>query len=326
VFTHNPGKGRILLGKIIIQRLVISILVMLAASFLSYFFLYMAPGDPAVSIIKSQTGREPTQAEIEIFRENRNLNIPLLDNITIWFGMLSKGDLGISVRTGEPVLHEFKDRFGATFLLAVISLVLAVLIAFPLGVLAATRPGSVVDHVTRVIGLGILSIPEFWLGLMLMVLFSLTLKWLPSFGYGTIYHFILPTVTLSTGMSALLMRLMRASMLEVLNLDYIKMARSKGLNRPLIIWKHAFRNALIPVITIIGTQFGHLLAGTIIIETVFSWPGIGKYLVDSIYARDYPVIQGFVFIIAAMFVVINLLVDLSYAYLDPRIRFEQGRN
>ncbi|RJX24767.1 MAG: ABC transporter permease [Dethiobacter sp.] len=314
------------MGKIIIQRLVISILVMLAASFLSYFFLYMAPGDPAVSIIKSQTGREPTQAEIEIFRENRNLNIPLLDNITIWFGMLSKGDLGISVRTGEPVLHEFKDRFGATFLLAVISLVLAVLIAFPLGVLAATRPGSVVDHVTRVIGLGILSIPEFWLGLMLMVLFSLTLKWLPSFGYGTIYHFILPTVTLSTGMSALLMRLMRASMLEVLNLDYIKMARSKGLNRPLIIWKHAFRNALIPVITIIGTQFGHLLAGTIIIETVFSWPGIGKYLVDSIYARDYPVIQGFVFIIAAMFVVINLLVDLSYAYLDPRIRFEQGRN
>jgi len=170
-----------------------------------------------------------------------------------------------------------------------------------------------------------ISIPEFWLGIMLMVLFSLTLGWLPCFGHGTVKHLILPAVTLGVSITASLTRLIRSSMLEVLHLDYIKTARAKGLKETLIIWKHALKNALVPVVTVFGTQLGHLLAGAVVVETVFSWPGIGKYLIDSIYARDYPVIQGFVFIIAAVFVLVNLLVDITYAYLDPRIRYERGR-
>ncbi|MFZ5648913.1 MAG: nickel ABC transporter permease [Bacillota bacterium] len=312
--------------KLVIQRVVIAFLVMLTASVLSFTLLFFAPGNPAEAIIKQRSGNDPTFAEIDLFLENHNLNKPFTAQCLQWLYMISHGDFGSSIRTGEPVIREFFDRFGATLELALAAMFMSMLIALPLGVFSAVRQNSILDHLTRLVALFGISIPEFWLGIMLMVLFSLTLGWLPCFGHGTITHFILPAVTLGAGITASLTRLIRASMLEVLRLDYIKTARAKGLKENLVIWKHALKNALVPVVTVFGTQLGHLLAGAVVVETVFSWPGTGKYLIDSIYARDYPVIQGFVFIIAAVFVLVNLLVDIAYAYLDPRIRYERGRD
>jgi len=298
---------------------------MLTASLLSFTLLFFAPGNPAEAIIRQRSGNDPTFAEIDLFLKNHNLNKPFASQCSQWLYMVSHGDFGCSIRTGEPVVREFFDRFGATLELALAAMFISLLIALPLGVLSAVRQNSILDHLTRFVALFGISIPEFWLGIMLMVLFSLTLGWLPCFGHGTVKHLILPAVTLGVSITASLTRLIRSSMLEVLHLDYIKTARAKGLKETLIIWKHALKNALVPVVTVFGTQLGHLLAGAVVVETVFSWPGIGKYLIDSIYARDYPVIQGFVFIIAAVFVLVNLLVDITYAYLDPRIRYERGR-
>ena len=311
--------------KLILQRLVIAVLVMLTAAFLSFSLLFFAPGNPAAAIIKQQSGQEPTFAEIELFMEKHNLNRSFTTQSIQWLYILGRGDLGNSLKTGEPVIEEFLDRFGATFTLAITAVFISIIIAIPLGVLAAAKPNSYLDHFTRLVSLCGISLPDFWLGLMLMIFFSLSLGWLPCFGHGTGKHIVLPVITLSVGISASLLRLTRAGMLEVLHLEYVKTARAKGLRETLVIWKHALRNALLPVVTVLGTQLGHLLAGAVVVETVFSWPGIGKYLIDSIYARDYPVIQGFVLIIAAIVVIVNLIVDITYAYLDPRIRYEQRR-
>jgi peptide/nickel transport system permease protein len=305
----------------IIQRLFIAVFVVLIVSFLSFSLLFSAPGNPAEVIIRQQTGMDPTFYEIELFMEQQGLNQSFLTQCSQWLYLVARGDLGVSLRTGEPVLEEFAARFGATLELAVTAVTISVLIALPLGIFAARKPNSFFDHVTRIVALAGISVPDFWLGLMLMVCFALVLGWLPCFGYGTLMHLILPATTLSVGMTASLMRLMRASMLEVLHLDYIKTAKAKGLRETVIIWKHALKNALIPVVTVLGMQFGHLLAGAVVVETVFAWPGIGKFLIDSIYARDYAVIHGFVLIIAATFVLVNLLVDILYAWLDPRVRY-----
>ncbi|SFH15500.1 peptide/nickel transport system permease protein [Desulfotomaculum arcticum] len=309
---------------LILRRFFVALLVMLTASLLSFTLLYFAPGNPAEAILRQRTGNDPNFEEIALFMENHELNKAYSSQCIQWMYMISRGDFGSSLKTGEPVLREFFGRFGATAQLAVAAMVISLLLALPLGVLAAVRQNSLPDHVTRVVALLGISIPEFWLGIMLMVLFSLILGWLPCFGSGTVKHFVLPVVTLGTGIAAALARLTRAAMLEVLPLDYIKTARAKGLREPVIIWKHALKNALIPVLTAFGSQLGHLMAGAVVVETVFSWPGIGKFLVDSIYARDYPVIQGFVFLVAAVFVLVNLLVDIAYYFLDPRVRFEKG--
>ncbi|RPF46847.1 peptide/nickel transport system permease protein [Thermodesulfitimonas autotrophica] len=307
---------------LLIHRLVSAVFVMLIASFLSFSLLFSAPGNPAETILRQQSGLDPTYDEIELFMKRHDLNRPFLVQCLQWLYLLTHGKLGVSLRTGEPVLEEFTARFGATFQLAGAAMALSVIIGLPIGVFAATKPNSLFDHIIRVVSLAGVSIPEFWLGLMLMLCFSLALGWLPCFGYGTIRHLVLPVVTLAVGITASLVRFVRANMLEVLNLDYITTAKAKGLREVIIVWKHALKNALIPVITILGIQLGHLLAGAVIVETVFSWPGIGKFFVDSIYARDYPVIQGFVLIIAAIYVLINLLVDILYVYLDPRVRYE----
>lgn len=309
---------------LILRRLTVALLVMLTASLLSFTLLYYAPGNPAESILKQRTGNDPNLEEITLFMQYHNLDRDYSTQCIQWLYMISRGDFGTSIKSGEPVLREFFDRFGATVQLALAAMGLSLLLAIPLGVLAAVKQNYLPDHVTRVFTLLGISIPEFWLGIMLMVLFTLTLGWLPSFGSGTAKHFVLPVITLGVGIAASLARLTRSAMLEVLPQDYIKTARSKGLRESVIIWKHALKNALIPVITVFGTQLGHLLAGAVVVETVFSWPGIGKFLVDSIYARDFPVIQGFVLIIAAIFVLVNLIVDIAYYYLDPRIRFEKG--
>lgn len=309
---------------LILRRLIMALLVMLTASLLSFTLLFYAPGNPAEAILKQRTGNDPNFEEITLFMKNHALDKTYSTQCVQWLYMIGRGDFGTSLKSGEPVLREFSDRFGATVQLALTAMFFSLLLALPIGVLAAVKQNSLSDHSTRILTLLGISIPEFWLGIMLMVLFSLTLGWLPSFGSGTAKHFVLPVVTLGLGIAASLARLTRTAMLEVLPLDYIKTARSKGLRESVIIWKHALKNALIPVITVFGTQLGHLLAGAVVVETVFSWPGIGKFLVDSIYARDYPVIQGFVLIIAAVFVVVNLVVDIAYYLLDPRIRFEKG--
>lgn len=214
-------------------------------------------------------------------------------------------------------------RLPATFKLALAALIVSLLIAIPAGVISAVKQYSPVDYLTMTCALLGVSMPNFWLGLLLILLFAVTLRWLPVCGYGGLKYMILPAVTLGTGMAAMTTRLTRSSMLDILRRDYITAARSKGLGERKVICRHALKNAFIPVVTMVGLQIGHLLEGTVIVESVFAWPGIGKLLVDSIFARDFAMIQGCVLLFAVLFVIVNLLIDISYVYLDPRIRFEK---
>lgn len=300
----------------------IAVVVMLGVSLISFSLVFFAPGNPAVAIIGAEIGEEPAIEEIEFFFQEHGLNAPLFTQCVQWLYMITHGDLGTSFRTEEPVLVEFIDRFPATLELAIAAMFIAILISIPLGILSAMKQNTVLDHGSRFVALWGVSMPNFWLGLLLILFFSVKLDWFPCFGYGSIEYLILPAITLGTGMTASLMRLMRASMLEVLRQDYIRTARAKGLRERVVIWKHGFKNALIPVVTVMGMQVGHLLAGAVIVETIFAWPGVGKFLVDAIYARDYPVIQGFILVIALFFVLSNLAVDILYTYLDPRIRYD----
>ena len=309
--------------KFIALRLALAILIMIGAALLSFFLLSLAPGNAAEAILSAERVDDPLLEEVEIFMDRHGLNNSMLIRLGQWFHMLSHGNLGTSLRTGEPVALEFRARFPATLELAVASMLLAIFIALPLGVISAVKRNSVLDHAARFVALGGVSIPNFWLGLLLILFFGVRLGWLPTYGCGGIKHLILPALTLGTGMTAVLMRLQRASMLEVLNENYIRTARAKGLNEGLVIGKHAFRNTLIPVVTIIGMQLAHLLCGVVIVEQVYAWPGIGHFLVDSIHAKDYPVIQGFVLVIAFFFVFSNMVVDVLYAFLDPRIRYRR---
>ncbi|NOX34193.1 MAG: ABC transporter permease [Deltaproteobacteria bacterium] len=307
--------------KFIAGRLALAVLIMLGSAILSFSILTLAPGNAAEAILSAERADDPQLAEVESFMERHGLNNSRLIRLSQWLHMLSKGNFGISLRTGEPVAEEFRARFPATFELAASSMALAIIIALPFGVISAVKQNSILDNVIRFVALWGVSMPNFWLGLLLILCFGVILGWFPTYGSGSIVHLILPTITLGTSMTAILMRLQRASMLEVLNENYIRTARAKGLHEVLVIGKHAFKNTLIPVVTIIGMQFAHLLSGVVIVEQVFAWPGIGHFLVDSINARDYPVIQGFVLIIAFFFVLSNLIVDILYAFLDPRIRY-----
>ncbi|MFZ1986044.1 MAG: nickel ABC transporter permease [Desulfatitalea sp.] len=307
--------------KFIFFRLVFAVLVMLGAAVLSFSLLALAPGNAAEAILVRERTEVPQLEEVRIFMERNGLNNPMLIRLSQWFQMISIGNLGTSLRTGEPVAKEFWSRFPATLALAVASMLLAIIIALPLGVLSAVKRNLFMDHVIRMASLSGVSMPNFWIGLLLILIFGVRLGWVPTYGYGSLKHLILPAITLATGMTAVLMRLQRASMLEVLNKNYIRTARAKGVPERAVIAKHAFRNTLIPVITIIGMQLAHLLSGVVIVEQVFAWPGIGHFLVDSINARDYPVIQGFVLMIAGCFVITNLVVDVLYACLDPRVRY-----
>lgn len=311
--------------KFIAYRVALSVLVMLGAAVVSFALLTLAPGNTAESILSAERADDPRFEEVEFFMERHSLNNPVLMRLSQWVHMLSKGDLGTSLRTGEPVAVEFWSRFPATLELAVASTLLAVIIALPLGVVSAVKHNSLLDNASRLIAVWGVSMPNFWLALLLIWIFSVSLGWFPTYGYGGTKHLILPSITLGTGMTAILMRLQRTSMLEVLSKNYIRTARAKGLNEWTVIGKHAFKNTLIPVVTIIGMQFAHLLSGVVIVEQVFAWPGIGHFLVDSINVKDYPVIQGFVLMIALFFVFSNLVVDILYAFFDPRVRYDGRR-
>ncbi|MCD6210562.1 MAG: ABC transporter permease, partial [Methanophagales archaeon] len=285
--------------------------------------MHFAPGDPAEMIAVARYGEDLTQGEIEWVRATEGLDAPVYIQYLRWLEHVLHLDLGKSQITHEDVLEEILTRFPATLVLAISSLILSLLIALPTGIISAIRKNTIVDNACMTGALLGVSMPNFWLGLLLIWLFSLSLGLLPSFGYGGIKHLILPTITLGTSMAAITTRLTRSSMLDVLNQDYIVMAKAKGLDARTILLKHALKNAMLPVITFVGLQLGFLLGGAVIVETIFAWPGIGKLLVDSIYARDFALVQGCVLFIAVIFALSNLAVDIIYAYLDPRIRYEK---
>jgi len=310
----------------IAKRIAIAIVVVLVVSSLTFFLLSTMPGDTTVTIIQKifigDPEYNPSQQEIEATKKMFNLGQPLWVQYLRWLNKALHGDFGVSYISGRPVLSEILVRLPATATLAIVATVISLLISILLGVLSAVRQNSPIDYACMAFSTFFIAMPGFWLGLILILVFSLKLNLLPVAGYGGFKHLILPAVTLVAGMAAVTMRLTRTSVLEVLRLDYVRTARAKGLDEKTVLYRHVLKNALIPVVTLVGLQLGHLLGGAVIVETIFAWPGIGKLLVDSIDARDIPMIQGGAVFMAVVFSVVNLLVDLSYRFLDPRVRYE----
>ncbi|MCU4751397.1 ABC transporter permease [Halobacteria archaeon AArc-curdl1] len=309
--------------KFVLQRSVSAVFVLFGVSVLTFLLVFFTPGDPAETILRQQMGGQTPSAEaIEQFRANQGLNDPIPVQYVDWVLSILQGDLGQSYHSDSSVTQLIVDNLWPTFELALAGMAVALLIAVPTGVISAVHKGGRLDYGSQLAALLGLSMPNFWLGYLLMLIFAINLSVLPTSGYGTIDQLVLPAITLGTGMAAIITRLLRSSMLEVLDEEYIRTARSKGLRERIVVYKHTLRNALIPVITIIGLQFGYLLNGAVIIEIVFQRPGLGRLLIDSIFARDYPIVQGLVLVIAVLFVVTNFLVDVAYRYVDPRISFE----
>jgi peptide/nickel transport system permease protein len=306
----------------VLRRLGLMVFIMLGVSVITFSMMHLVPGDPAEVIAMERYGEEITAETIEHVRRELGLDQPIYVQYSRWLSNVLHGDLGYSHRTDRPVLDEILTRLPATIQLALAGMLVSLIIAIPVGTISATRQYSAADNISMFGALLGVSMPNFWLGLLLIMFFSVHLGWLPVFGRGSIEHLILPAVTLGTGMAAITTRLIRSSILEVLGQDYIRTARAKGLKEKVVIYKHTLKNAMIPVVTIVGLQFASLLEGAVIVEVIFAWPGIGRLLVDSIFARDFMLIQGCILFIAAMFVLVNLLVDISYAYLDPKIRYE----
>jgi peptide/nickel transport system permease protein len=302
----------------LLRRVLIALPTLLGVVLLVFLMVRLAPGDPAVLL----AGEFATPETLEAIRARYGLDRSLPEQFFIYMGALLRGDLGESARSRRPVLEELKTYFPNTLELALAAILVAVLTGIPLGILAALRPGSGLDLSVMVLALLGVSMPVFWFGLLAILIFSVELGWFPVAGKGTLAHLVLPAITLGINATALLARMTRGTLLEVLSQDYIRTARAKGLSERVVIFKHALRNALIPVITVVGLEFGTLLSGAVITETIFAWPGLGQLLVGSILARDYPVVQGAVLLVATSFVLINLLVDLLYAAIDPRVRYD----
>lgn len=302
----------------LLKRLLAIIPVLLGISLLLFFMLRMLPGDPALVL----AGQMASPEDVALIRIQLGLDKPLHTQYASFLNRLVHLDLGKSARTQNPVIREIWARLPNTVLLALCAITLACMFGIPAGIVAAVRPYTWVDYLVTSASLFGISMPVFWLGTMLMIVFSILLQWLPAGGIGTWKHLILPSVTLSTYVVAFISRMTRSCMLEVLAQDYVTTARSKGLKENVIILKHALKNALIPIITVVGLQFGLLLGGAVLTETVFAWPGLGRLIVDSILARDYAMIQGSILIFGLLYTLVNLLVDLTYAFVDPRIRYE----
>jgi peptide/nickel transport system permease protein len=305
------------LARFLVRRLLAAVPVVLGVVLLIMATIDLIPGDPAALML----GEGATQEMVQRLRKSLDLDQPLPVRYVRYVGRLVQGDLGRSIREGRRVNEEIADVWPATAQLGLVALVLATAVGIPLGVLSARWPYSLFDNLVRIVSLFGLSMPIFWTGIVLIVVFSLWLGWLPAGGRGTGLHLVLPAVTLATPTIAMLARMTRSTMLEVLREDYIRTARAKGAGQRRVLVRHALRNALIPIVTVMGLQTGQLLGGAVLTETVFAWPGIGRMLVRAIFARDYVLLQGGVLVLAVTFVVINLLVDLSYAALDPRITY-----
>lgn len=301
------------------KRLAYSVPVIVGVTLLVFFMLHLVPGDPAEQMLGEMA---VSREAVDNLREQMGLNDPLPVQYGRFISGLLRGELGRSMLSKRSVNDMIGAVLPSTLLLTVAGLGIAVVLGTLLGIAAALRQNSWMDTFSMVIALLGVSMPSFWLGLMLIFTFSLRLGWLPATGSGGWERLILPAVTLGFGAAAVIARLVRSSMLEVLRLDFIRTARAKGLEESSVIFKHALKNALIPVLTIIGLEFGRLLGGTVVIETIFARPGIGRLLVDAILKKDFQVVQGAVLISALFYVAVNLLVDVSYAYADPRIRFQ----
>ncbi|MFO7545948.1 MAG: ABC transporter permease [Trueperaceae bacterium] len=301
-----------------VRRLLIAFPSVLGVLIIVFLMVRLAPGDPAVFL----AGEFAPPETIAAMRTRFGLDRPYHVQFGLYVGSLVQGDLGRSTRTQRLVIDDLKQFFPNTLELALGAMVIALLIGIPAGVIAALRQNTWTDLLVTVGSLIGVSMPVFWFGLLAMLYFSVQLGWFPVAGRGTLAHLVLPAVSLGLGSMAIIARMTRSSMLEVLGLDYVRTARAKGLQGARVVAKHALRNALIPVVTVGGLQFGQLLSGAVLTETVFAWPGIGRLLVDSIRARDYPVVQGSVLLIAVTFILINIAVDLIYGFIDPRIRYD----
>jgi ABC-type dipeptide/oligopeptide/nickel transport system permease component len=302
----------------LIRRLVLTIPVLVGVATLVFALIHFIPGDPAAAML----GEGATPEEVNQLRERLGLNRPLIVQYGSFLNGLVHGDLGTSLRNDQPVTRQILERMPATAELAFASMAVAVLIALPLGIIAAVWRGTSIDFAAMTLSLVGISVPNFWLGPLLAIIFAVELGWLPVGGRGTPAHLVLPAVTLGAALAAILARMTRASLLEELREPYVLAARAKGVSRSRAILHHAFRNSLIPIVTILGLQFGVVLTGAVITETIFAWPGIGRLLIQSISFRDYPLVQGCVLLIAVTYVGVNLLTDLTYSFLDPRIRVD----
>lgn len=302
----------------LIRRLLLAVPVVLGVIFVVMLTMELVPGDPAQIML----GDFATEEAVRELRDELGLDEPLPVRYLQYLGQILQGDFGRSLREQRPVSAEIAQSWPATFQLSVAAFAIALALGIPAGIVSATRQYSWFDHFSRVISLLGLSMPVFWTGLLLIVLFSFKLRLFPVGGSGTWRHLVLPAFTLALPSVAMLARMTRSSLLEVLGEDYIRTARAKGLANWIVISRHALRNALIPIITVAGLQIGQMLGGAILTETVFSWPGLGRLMVRAIFNRDFILLQGAVLVFALAFVIINLLVDLSYAFLDPRITHE----
>jgi ABC-type dipeptide/oligopeptide/nickel transport system permease component len=304
----------------LIRRLLLTIPVLLGVATLVFSLIHFIPGDPAQAML----GEGAAPEDIAQLRQRLGLDRPLLVQYGSFLQGLVRGDLGVSLRNDQPVLQQILERMPATAELAFASMAVAVLIALPLGIIAAVWRGTAVDHSAMTLSLVGISIPNFWLGPLLAIVFAVELGWLPVGGRGTLAHLVLPAVTLGAALAAILARMTRASLLEELREPYVLAARAKGVSRSRAVLHHALRNSLIPIVTILGLQFGVVLTGAVITETIFAWPGIGRLLIQSISFRDYPTVQGCVLLIAVTYVGVNLITDLTYGFLDPRIRVDRS--
>ncbi len=331
--------------KYIVRRVFELVLVLFVVSIFAFFLIRLAPGDPAVVL----AGEHATEEILQEIREKWGLDKPLIVQYFIWLKSALKGDFGRSVRTGDSVLKELLYRFPNTFELSLFAMIIATVVGVFAGVVSAVKRKSFWDYLTMTVALFGVSMPVFWLGIMLMLIFGIWLHILPISGRMDVYisvnritnfllidslitgnfeaffnilkHLVLPGIALATIPMAFIARITRSSMLDVMSKDYVRTAKAKGLSEKSVILRHAFRNALIPIVTSVGTQFALLLAGAILTETVFAWPGLGRYIVGAVSARDYPVVQGSIIFVAFLVAIVNLFVDILYAYIDPRIRY-----
>jgi ABC-type dipeptide/oligopeptide/nickel transport system permease component len=305
-------------SRFILRRLLLSIPTLFGVLVVAFLLLYVAPGDP----VESMVGERADSVTIARLRAQLRLDDPLYKRFGHYVGSVVRGDLGNSYITNRPIVQDIKERFPKTLQLAGAAMLLATVLGLTLGVQSARKPGGFADRFALGIAYLGISFPVYWVGLLLILLFAVTLRWLPPSGYGSLRFLVLPAITLGMRSIAFLARMTRSAMLEALSADFVRTARAKGLNETLVTMRHALRNALIPVITVLGLDFGAYLTGSILTETIFSWPGIGRYVVNAISRRDLPAIQGAVLFLSTVFVLVNLLTDLAYAKADPRVRYD----
>ena len=310
--------------RFLVRRLLNSLVVLLGVLIVVFALVHLVPGDP----VRIALGTRYTPEAYAALRSASGLDRPIVEQFFSYLGSALTGDLGVSFRNGDPVTVTLLDRLPATVSLAVVAIVIALLIAIPAGIWAALREGRVSDAIVRIASQFGVSVPDFWMGILLIALFASTLGWLPTSGYqpllgnpvGWLRHVVLPAVTVGVVAAAIMTRYIRAAVIEVASMGYVRTARSKGLSPAVVTFRHILRNALIPILTIIGIQLATILGGVIVVEVVFAWPGLGRLVYTSVAARDYPVIQGAVLLIATLFLLINFVVDVLYAVADPRIR------